>query len=158
MLQHELQRPSAFFVMPGLVPGIHEGHQNLARFAWMAGTSPAMTGGGVSKVDPYEAVELERAADWRIRKLGENPDDAESAIAAKLLQKLADDVRGLTGSATYREYQAICGWLDEFDGMAELAEYAQDYRIRIGVDRFPAGGEEYLRVLIGFAKDTFGTP
>jgi hypothetical protein len=28
------------FVMPGLVPGIHEGH---APLPWMAGTSPAMT-------------------------------------------------------------------------------------------------------------------
>jgi hypothetical protein len=110
------------------------------------------------KEEPHEAIELERAADWRIKKLGENPDDAESAAAAKLLQQLADDVRGLTGSATHKEYQAICGWLDEFDGMAELGEYAQDYRARIGVDCFPANGEEYLRVLIGFAKDTFGAP
>jgi hypothetical protein len=108
--------------------------------------------------DLPEAVELERAADWRIKKLGENPDDADSAGAAKLLQKLADDVRGLAGSPTYREYQAICGWLDEFDGMAELAEYAQDYRARIGIDKFPADGEAYLRVLIGFAKDTFAGP
>jgi hypothetical protein len=108
--------------------------------------------------DPLEAIELERAADWRIRKLGENPNDAESAEAAKLLQKLADDLRALTGSPAYKEYQAICGWLDEFDGMAELSEYAHGYRLRIGVDHFPDDGEEYLRVLIGFAKDTFGTP
>ena len=108
--------------------------------------------------DLAEAVELERAADWRIKKLGENPADAESAAAAKLLQKLADDLRTLAGSPAYREYQAICGWLDEFDGMAELSEYAHDYHIRIGVDRFPADGEEYLRVLIGFAKDTFRAP
>jgi hypothetical protein len=112
----------------------------------------------MNAADLPEALELERAADWRIRKLGANPDDAESAAAAKLLQRLADDVRGLTGSAAYKEYQAICGWLDEFDGMAELAEYAQDYRARIGVDRFPTNGEEYLRVLIGFAKETFGAP
>ena len=112
----------------------------------------------MSVSDPQEAIELERTADWRIRKLGANPDDQESETAAKLLQKLADDVRGLTGSAAYKEYQAICGWLDEFDGMAELAEYAQDYRARIGVDHFPANGEEYLRVLTGFAKDTFGAP
>ena len=92
------------------------------------------------------------------QKLGENPGDADSARAAKLLQKLADDLRGLSGSPAYREYQAICGWLDEFDGMAELNEYAQDYRARIGVDKFPAEGEDYLRVLIGFAKDTFGAP
>ena len=108
--------------------------------------------------DLPEAVELERAADWRIKKLGENPDDAESARAATLLQKLADDLRALAASPVYREYQAICGWLDEFDGMAELAEYAQDYRMRIGVDQFPADGDEYLRVLIGFAKSAFGAP
>jgi len=108
--------------------------------------------------DPLEAVELERAADWRIKKLGEDPADEVSAGAAKLLQKLADDLRALAGSPAYREYQAICGWLDEFDGMAELSEYAHDYRLRIGVDHFPADGEAYLRVLIGFAKDTFGTP
>ena len=105
-----------------------------------------------------EAVELERTADWRIRKLGENPADSQSAAAATLLQKLADDVRSLAGSPVYREYQAICGWLDESDGMAELSEYTHDYRMRIGVDRFPADGEDYLRVLIGFAKDTFGAP
>jgi hypothetical protein len=108
--------------------------------------------------DILEAVELERAADWRIKKLGANPDDRQSDEAAKLLQKLADDVRGLAGSAAYREYQAICGWLDEFDGMAELQEYAQNYQARIGIDKFPADGEEYLRVLIGFAKETFGAP
>ena len=112
----------------------------------------------MSDEDLPEAVELERAADWRIRKLGENPADEESAAAAKLLQKLADDLRARAGSPAYKEYQAICGWLDEFDGMAELGEYAQDYRVRIGVDKFPANGEDYLRVLIGFAKDTFGAP
>jgi hypothetical protein len=108
--------------------------------------------------DPIEAVELEGAADWRIKKLGENPSDHESAEGAKLLQKLANDLRALTSSPAYREYQAICGWLDEFDGMAELAEHAHDYRVRIGIDQFPANGEEYLRVLIGLAKDTFGAP
>ena len=105
-----------------------------------------------------EAVELERTADWRIKKLGENPSDTDSARAAKLLQKLADDLRGLIASPAYREYHAICGWLDEFDGMAELNEYAQEYRASIGIDKFPADGEEYLRVLIGFAKEAFGAP
>ena len=108
--------------------------------------------------DTLEAIELERTADWRIKKLGENPGDGQSEEAAKLLQTLADDVRALAGSPAYKEYQAICGWLDEFDGMAELSEYAHDYRMRIGIDRFPANGEEYLQVLIGFARDTFGSP
>jgi hypothetical protein len=112
----------------------------------------------MSEADLQEVVELERAADWRIRKLGEDPSDGASAAAAKLLQKLADDLRGLIGSALYREYQAICGWLDESDGTAELAAYAQDYRARIGIDKFPADGEEYLRVLLGFAKDAAGAP
>jgi hypothetical protein len=112
----------------------------------------------MNNADLPEAIELERMADWRIKKLGEAPSDHESAEAAKLLQKLADDLRRLCGSPIYKEYQAICGWLDEFDGMAEVAEYAHDYRGRIGIDKFPENGEEYLRVLIGFAKDTFGAP
>jgi len=82
----------------------------------------------------------------------------ESAEAAKLFQRLADEVRALAGSAIYREYQAICGWLDQFDGMAELAEYAQADHARNGVDQVAANREEYLRVLIGFAKETFGAP
>jgi hypothetical protein len=123
----------------------------LEQFPWPYEPSPMQDN------DLIEAIELERAADWRIKKLGENPTDRQSAAAAKLLQKLADDVRGLRDATAYKEYRAICGWLDEFDGMAELHEYAQDYRSRIGVDHFPANGEEYLRVLIGFAKDIFGT-
>jgi hypothetical protein len=121
-------------------------------------TNHSTADGGRSHMidDVPEAVELERAADWRIKKLGENPNDAESARAAKLLQKLADQLRAEAGSPSYKEYQAICGWLDEFDGMAELNEYAQDYRARTGIDKFPTDGEAYLRVLIGFAKDTFG--
>jgi hypothetical protein len=112
----------------------------------------------MSASDLPEAIELERTADSRIKKLGENPADRQSAAAAELLQKLADEVRALRDAPAYQEYRAICGWLDEFDGMAELHEYAQDYRSRIGVDQFPANGEEYLRVLIGFAKHTFGAP
>jgi hypothetical protein len=54
--------------------------------------------------DPLEAIELERTADWRIKKLGENPGDGQSEEAAKLLQTLADDVRGLVGSPAYKEY------------------------------------------------------
>jgi hypothetical protein len=108
--------------------------------------------------DPPEAVELERAADWRIKKLGEDPGDRQSAAAAELLQKLADDLRRRSGSPAWREYQAICGWLDESDGTAELGEYAHAYRMRIGIDAFPADGDAYLRVLIGFAKETFGAP
>ena len=106
--------------------------------------------------DPFEAVELEEAADWRLRKLGEDPGDRQSAAAARLLQRLAEEVRGLGGSPVLAEYRAICGWLDEYDGMADFAERARHYRARIGIDAFPVDGEAYLKVLIGFAKDTFG--
>jgi hypothetical protein len=106
--------------------------------------------------DPQEVVEVERMADWRIRKLGENAGDAASATAAKLLQKLADDLRGLTGNPAYAEYRAICGWLDEYDGVEDFAQRAHAYRLGIGVEHFPADGGEYLRVLTAFAKETFG--
>src|SRR5882672_5013003 len=88
--------------------------------------------------DPFEAVELERAA------------------AATLLQKLADDVRQLRGSPADIEYQAILNWLGEFDVMEDFAERAFDYRLRVGVDHFPESGEAYLRALIDLAKDTAG--
>jgi hypothetical protein len=106
--------------------------------------------------DPIEAADLERVADWRIKKLGENPDDAQSAAAAKLLQNLADDVRRLTGSPAYVEYLAILNWLGEFDVMDDFAERANEYRARIGADHFPQTGEDYLRALIELAKDTAG--
>ncbi len=103
-----------------------------------------------------EAIELERAADWRIKKLGENPADQESAAAAKLLQNLADDVRHLPGSPAYVEYLAILNWLGEFDVMEDFAERANEYRARIGVDHFPQNGEAYLHALIALARDIAG--
>src|SRR5713226_9803106 len=98
--------------------------------------------------NPIEAVDLERAADWRIKKLGENPPDRHSAAAAKLLQTLADDVRRLPGAPAYVEYLAILNWLGEFDVMEDFAERANDYRAGIGIKHFPQDGEAYLRALI----------
>ena len=106
--------------------------------------------------DPIEAEELERAADWRLRKLGENPTDAESAGAAELLRKLAAEMRGLRGSPVYTEYSAILHWLGEFDVIEEFAERANAYRSRIGAAHFPENGEAYLRALIAIARDTAG--
>jgi hypothetical protein len=106
--------------------------------------------------DSIEAIELERAADWRIKKLGEDPSDRQSAAAAELLQNLADDVRRQPGSSAYVEDLAILNWLGEFDVMDDFAERANDYRARIGVDHFPLNGDAYLRALIALAKDTAG--
>jgi hypothetical protein len=106
--------------------------------------------------DPIEAAELERAADWRIRKMGVDPADEMSAAAARLLQKLADEVRGLKGSPVYTEYLAILNWLGEFDVMEDFAERAHEYRIQIGAGLFPENGEAYLYALIALAKETAG--
>ena len=95
-----------------------------------------------------EAEELERVAEWRMRM----PD----AEAAALLQKLADDVRRLPGSAVFREYTAICSWLGESDGIVDFVDRAHDYRARIGVDHWPADGEAYLRALVDLARQTIG--
>jgi hypothetical protein len=111
----------------------------------------------MSGAELIEAAELERAADWRIRKLGQNPSDEVSATAAKVLQKLADEIRGLQGSPAYTEYLAILNWLGEFDVMEDFAERANEYRARIGIDHFPEDGEAYLRALTALAKDTAGT-
>jgi hypothetical protein len=103
------------------------------------------------EADLEEAEALERIADWRIAQGG-----AVSRAAAKLLQRLADDLRRDPASPALAEYRAICGWLDEYDGMADFAEQAQLYRTGIGIEHFPDDGEAYLRVLIGLAKATFG--
>jgi hypothetical protein len=104
----------------------------------------------------HELAELERAADWRLRKLGENPSDRQSEAAARLLQKLADDLRGLRHSPTYTEYLAILNWLGEFDVMEDFAARADAFRAGIGVNHFPEDADAYLRALIAIAKETAG--
>jgi hypothetical protein len=104
-----------------------------------------------------EAGELERVADWRIRKLGETPSDAQSAAAADLLQRLANELRQLQSSPASTEYVAILNWLGEFDVMEDFAERAYDYRRAIDTEHFPADAEAYLRTMIALAKETAGT-
>ena len=41
--------------------------------------------------------------------------------------------------------------------MEDFAERAHDYRARIGVDHFPATGEDYLRALTALAREIAGT-
>lgn len=108
--------------------------------------------------DPQEVTDLEAAAGWRLRKVDANPDDGQSAAAAQRLQELADELRHLQSSPLYREYGAICNWLAESDDISDFAQLAHDYRLRIGIDAFPETGEDYLRVLLEIAKQTFGTP
>jgi hypothetical protein len=103
-----------------------------------------------------EAEDLERAAEWRMRKVDADPSDDVSGDAAALLGRLAEEVRRLPGTPVLREYTAIVNWLSESDDIVDFADMANDYRARIGVDQKPADGEAYLRALIELARGTFG--
>jgi len=102
--------------------------------------------------DPPEVQDLERAAEWRLRCVDQNPLDSKSTEAAALLQRLANELRALQGSTLYRELGAICNWLAESDDISDFAQRAHDYRRRIGVDVWPESGEAYLRILLDMAK------
>jgi len=105
-----------------------------------------------------EVTDLESAAAWRLRKVDADPLDRQSAAAAERLQRLADGLRRLQASPLYREYDAICNWLAESDDITDFAQRAHDYRVRIGIDAFPDTAEDYLRVLLDLARETFGSP
>ena len=103
-----------------------------------------------------EAEALDRTAEWRMRKVDADPNDEQSRAAAVLLEKLAEDVRALDGTPVVREYVAICNWLGESGEIADFVDMTNDYRARIGVDRWPADGDAYIRELVEIAKRTFG--
>jgi len=106
--------------------------------------------------DSAEALELEQAAEWRLRQVDANPNDERSAMAARQLQKLADDVRQLRDSPAYAEYQAICNWLGESGEIADFSIYAHDFRAKLGFGTWAEDGEAYLRALVQLARGTSG--
>jgi hypothetical protein len=106
--------------------------------------------------DPTEVEELERAADWRLRKVDANPADTQSAKAAAQLQKLAEELRALQNTPLFSEYQCMCNWLGESDGLSELALRREDFRTMLGFGTWADSGEAYLKALIGMAQETLG--
>jgi hypothetical protein len=106
--------------------------------------------------DIPEVIELERAADWRLRKVDANPSDEQSAKAARQLQKLADDLRRGANAKLLEEYRCVCNWLSESDGISDFVLRAQDYREMIAFGEWAETGDDYLRALIGMAQKTFG--
>ena len=106
--------------------------------------------------DMSEVVELERVADWRLRKVDANPSDGQSARAARQLQKLADDLRSAPNAKLIEEYRCLCNWLSESDGISDFVLRAQDYREMIGFGEWAETGDDYLRALIAMAQETFG--
>jgi hypothetical protein len=103
-----------------------------------------------------EIAELERAAEWRQRKVDANPADEQSAKAARQLQKLADDLRRDADAKLLDELHCVCNWLSESDGISDFVLRARDYREMIGFGEWAATGDDYLRALIGLARETFG--
>lgn len=103
-----------------------------------------------------EIAELERVAEWRLRKVDANPADQQSARAARQLQKLADDLRDAPDAKLLEEYRCVCNWLGESDGISDFVLKAQDYREMVGFGEWAADGNAYLRALIALAQETFG--
>jgi hypothetical protein len=104
--------------------------------------------------DPAEAEELERAAEWRLRKVDADPADRQSAAAALALTRLAAELRQLRGGREQTELAALCTWLGESDAISDFAERAQEYRRGIGIIHRPATAEAYLQALIALAKES----
>ena len=107
--------------------------------------------------DLPEAAELERVAEWRLRRVDAKPDDERSAKAAEQSRKLADDLRRAPNAKLLEEYRCICNWLSESDGILDFQLKAQDYREMIGFGEWAETGDDYLRALIGLAQETFGS-
>ena len=102
--------------------------------------------------DRAEIDDLERAAAWRLRLVDANPADTVSANAAALLERLAEDLRTGDHAALWEELQAIGHWLAESGAISDFAEFAADYRAKIGVSEFPADAAAYLRRLLDIAR------
>jgi len=103
-----------------------------------------------------EAIELERVAEWRLRKVDTTPSDERSAKAALQLRKLADDLRHAPNAKLLEEYRCVCNWLSESDGISDFVLRAQDYREMVGFGEWAETGDDYLRALIALAQETFG--
>lgn len=103
-----------------------------------------------------EIGELERVAEWRLRKVDATPSDAQSTRAAHQLQKLADELRRGVDAKLLEEYRCVCNWLSESDGISDFQLRARDYREMIGFGEWAESGDDYLRALIALAQETFG--
>lgn len=103
-----------------------------------------------------EAEALERAAEWRLRRADADPADTASIVAARHLQKLADDLRAAPDSKHFEEFRCLCHWLSASDGITDLAQAAHHYNARIGFGEWPETGEEYIRALNRLANQIIG--
>ncbi len=100
--------------------------------------------------EPSEIEELERTAEWRLRRV--DAGETSSAAAGTLLQRLAEDLRRNDYAQLWAELQSIGNWLGESDAISDYAELASEYRTRIGISDHPASGADYLRGLLAIAQ------
>lgn len=102
-----------------------------------------------------EIEALERVAAWRLRLVDEDPGDRTSEAAARLLERLAEDLQTNDHAALWAELGAISNWLGQSDAISDFAELAESYRKSIGVTAMPATGADYLATLIALARTLF---
>lgn len=110
----------------------------------------------MSVEDMQEAIALERAAEWRMRKADADPSDDRSLTAARQLEKLAGELRALRGSKAHLEYITLHNWLSESDAVSELAINVEYFNERLGFGTWAEDGAGYLRALIEMARETAG--
>jgi hypothetical protein len=106
--------------------------------------------------DLPEVSELERTAEWRLRLVDADPADKVSADAARMLERLAEDLRRNDHAALWTELRSIGNWLGESDAISDFAELAADYRAGVGVSVHPADGADYLRGLLAIGRGLIG--
>ncbi len=61
-----------------------------------------------------EAEELERAAEWRMRRVDADPATPSAVMPPRCWRDWRRMCGGCPGTAVFREYTAICNWLSEF--------------------------------------------
>lgn len=100
-----------------------------------------------------EIEALEEVAEWRLRKVDADPADERSALAARGLRKLAEDLRRAPDTKLLFELHCLCNWLSESDGISDFMLRARDYREMIGFGAWAETGDDYLRALIAMAQE-----
>jgi hypothetical protein len=99
-----------------------------------------------------EIEELERTAEWRLRRVDADPTDTTSAAAARRLAALAEDLRQNPYPSQWTELRALTNWLAESDAISDYADLAAAYRARIGPSAQPEDGTAYLSDLLSIAR------
>jgi hypothetical protein len=107
-----------------------------------------------------EALELEMTAHQRSERASQYDDDhAHNSDASKLLNSLAAQLREIQPSPLINRYLAIHAFVfpegpsnEGADTLAVIRGW-DEYRARIGFDRYPASAEAYLTDLLAIVRE-----